>query len=190
MLQIFLAIALGIFFTGIKMLVQKPDSKPGSCVAASGLSFGIISTLFLFTGPEGASIIQYPLLIVVLIAGLLLAWVIVLKASQQSMLLKLNLLHGIVGACSIITMFYILRYVVDTGLVFAADAEEELPGFVFIFSHFGNLEVFMMLTGIICGVLFFTSSILVGVRVWLNRNPWTFRAHPIVNIILLLLLIG
>ncbi len=190
MLQIFLAIALGIFFAGIKMLVQKPDSKAGSCVAASGLSVGIIGTLVFFTDPEGASIIQYPLLIAVLIAGLLLAWFIVLKASQHSMLLLVNLLYGIVGACAVIAMFYLLRYIVDTGLVFAADSEEELPGFVFIFSHFGNLEVFMMLAGIICGVLFFTSSVLIGVRVCLRNSSWSFKGHKLVNIVLLLLLIG
>ena len=190
MLHIFLFIALGIFFAGIKMLVQKPDSKLGSYVAASGLSVGVISTLFLFTDPEGASIFQYPLLVVVLIAALLPVWFLVLKAFRQSMLLLTTLLYGIVGASAIIIMFYTLRYVVDTGLVFAADAEEELPGFVFIFSHFGHLEVFMMLVGIMCGVLFFTSSVLIGVRVWLYMYQWTFKGHQLVNIILLLLLIG
>jgi NAD/NADP transhydrogenase beta subunit len=190
LLQIFLAIALGIFFAGIKMLVQKPDSKSGSCVAACGLSIGIIGTLFLFTGPEGASIIQYPLFLVVLIAGLLLAWFIALKVSQHSMLLLINLLYGIVGAFTIITMLYLLRYIVDTGLVFAADSEEELPGFVFIFSHFGHLEIFMMLAGIIYGVLCFTSSILLYVRVGLKKSPWSFKGYQAVNIIILLLLIG
>ncbi len=190
MLQIFLFIALGIFFGGIKMLFQNVDSNWGSYVAASGLSVGIIGTLFLFSDPEGGSIFHYPILMVVLIAALLLAWILVLKPSQHSLLLQLSLLYGILGACSVISIIYILRYVVDTGLVFAADANEELPGFVFIFSHFGHLEVFMMLIGILAGVVFVTSSILIGVRVWLKKNPWIFKGYQTVNTILLLLLFG
>ncbi len=184
MLLIILVIASTVFILGVNILGNTASMKAGSLIAASGISLCVMGTLLLYRNSDNVSVIQHPILFIVLVAGFISAWGIVIINQRNGLRLFIHLFFFLSGICAIILLVYTLQFIEDSGLVFAADLEEELPGFVFIFSHFGHLEILMMLIGFIVGSISITGSIIGWVRLVAHRKPFFFRGQKWVNSIL------
>ncbi|MES2775995.1 MAG: NAD(P)(+) transhydrogenase (Re/Si-specific) subunit beta [Bacteroidota bacterium] len=187
LLQIIYLIALAIFVIGIKMTVA---TKRGSLIAATGLSIGIVGTIFLFRDHEAETIVLYPWLLGVLILGFVLGWVLALKSKPAPAAVMVSLLYALAGCCAILMVVYELAYIVDSGLVFPADTEEDLPGFVFIFGKFGHLEIFLMVVGLIIGTASFAGSVVAWAKLTGKIKDRKFKWQKWVDMVLVVLLLG
>ena len=101
-----------------------------------------------------------------------------------------SLVYAIAGASAMLIAVNEFQHIIDTGLSFPADTEEDLPGFVFVFGSFGHPDTFLMTLGTVMGAVSFAGSIITMGKFNGKIKPWNFKGQRTVNIILLVLLIG
>jgi NAD(P) transhydrogenase subunit beta len=90
------------FIMGLKMLSHPDTARKGNLVAAAGMTIAIFATIFLYQGPDGNGLGNYPWIFAALTIGTVVGTMAAKKVQMTAMPEMVSLFNGMGGACAML----------------------------------------------------------------------------------------
>ena len=90
------------FIMGLKMLSHPDTARKGNLVAAAGMTIAIFATIFLYQGPDGNGLGNYPWIFAALTIGTVVGTMAATKVQMTAMPEMVSLFNGMGGACAML----------------------------------------------------------------------------------------
>ncbi len=90
------------FIMGLKMLSHPDTARKGNLVAAAGMTIAIFATIFLYKGPDGNGLGNYPWIFAALTIGTVVGTMAAKKVQMTAMPEMVSLFNGMGGACAML----------------------------------------------------------------------------------------
>lgn len=170
-LEIIYLIASVTFIIGLKMMGNPKTARRGNAIAAWGMLFAIIGTIFLYQTDHEVSSRVFGLIFLAIIIGTVIGWLAAKRVQMTKMPELVSLFNGMGGACAALI-----------GLI-------EYPHAV---EHHGEIGMMLcIILGLIIGSVSFSGSIIAFMK--LNgtlKKAIRLPKYNTINNIFLLLLLG
>jgi NAD(P) transhydrogenase subunit beta len=101
-LQLSYLIGSVTFIMGLKMLSHPDTARKGNLVAAAGMTIAIFATIFLYQGPDGNGLGNYPWIFAALTIGTVVGTMAAKKVQMTAMPEMVSLFNGMGGACAML----------------------------------------------------------------------------------------
>lgn len=174
-------IASVTFIIGLKMLSHPETARKGNLIAAAGMTFAIIGTIFLYTDEQGNKLGNY----IWIFAGLLIGGVIgtlsARRVKMTAMPEMVSLFNGMGGACAMLISIVEFNHLYRQPEIFES---------TFLCDLVGIGQYLIIIAGAIIGSISFAGSIIAWGKLNGKIKDYTFKGQQVFNLFLLVIILA
>ncbi|MBK9737383.1 MAG: NAD(P)(+) transhydrogenase (Re/Si-specific) subunit beta [Saprospiraceae bacterium] len=160
------------FIIGLKLLSHPDSARKGNIYAALGMTIAIIATIFLYKDSKGLALGNYIWIFGGLLIGAITGTMAAKKVQMTAMPQMVSLFNGMGGACAAIISIVEFRHLIREGIVLSDEP----------------LLAFIILAGLVIGIVSFTGSMIAFGKLNGNIGDRTLPLQQVFNIGLLLII--
>ncbi|MEP7107872.1 MAG: NAD(P)(+) transhydrogenase (Re/Si-specific) subunit beta [Ferruginibacter sp.] len=179
-------IASVTFILGLKMLSHPETARRGNLVAATGMTIGILGTIFLYQHDVdgGKTHLNNMVLIFVALAiGAVLGFISAKKIQMTAMPEMVSLFNGMGGACAMLISLIEFNHYLHTALPPVGDI-------IFLTEELTTVSIIAIIAGLVIGSISFAGSIIAWGKLRGVIKDISFKGQRNLNMIFLLVLMG
>lgn len=190
LLTIIYLVASVSFILGLKMLSHPETARKGNLIAATGMTFAIFGTIFIYRDPYTEERLHnYGWIFGGLVIGSIIGVVAARKVKMTAMPEMVSLFNGMGGACAaLISLVEFNHFLKENFVISVQDPMDTSVLSAGLPVNYGILATIFL--GLIIGSVSFAGSMIAWGKLNGRVKDWSFKGQHIVNLFLLALALG